>query len=256
MTDTDKTDFKTILSENEDIKKLNEILAEKETTLNEIKDKLEYSKEDIDKDYWSWSKAYKNFIRSEDVREMTRQYNLALADYNTTAGQLQTLTSDLKYDYEQNKADEQQKLQNLTTAYWLYQSMTADERALALSKAQLEQQFQYQYWDINSDNPTLRNIAIQNAVADLYTKYPLPWMESQAMKVQKVQNLIAWWMSWSEAIASVEQEIRNSDRYKQYITPEVKTQSLIKMWEDKIYDPNTWKWIVSPWTQAEWLPNL
>jgi len=42
-------------------------------------------------------------------------------------------------------------------------------------------------------------------------------MESQATKVQKVRDLIAQGMSGSEAIAQVEAEIRNSQRYKDYI---------------------------------------
>jgi uncharacterized protein YoaH (UPF0181 family) len=44
-------------------------------------------------------------------------------------------------------------------------------------------------------------------------------MESQAMKVAKVKERMAQGMTGSEAIASVEQEIRNSERYKNYINP-------------------------------------
>jgi uncharacterized protein YoaH (UPF0181 family) len=45
-------------------------------------------------------------------------------------------------------------------------------------------------------------------------------MESQARKVQKVRDLMAQGMSGSEAIAQVESEIRNSQRYKDYIASE------------------------------------
>ena len=45
-------------------------------------------------------------------------------------------------------------------------------------------------------------------------------MESQATKVNKVKALIAGGMSGSEAIAQVESEIRNSQRYKDYIASE------------------------------------
>jgi uncharacterized protein YoaH (UPF0181 family) len=54
----------------------------------------------------------------------------------------------------------------------------------------------------------------------MYTKYPIPGMESQAIKVQKVKDRMAQGMSATEAIASVENEIRNSQRYKDYLTSE------------------------------------
>jgi uncharacterized protein YoaH (UPF0181 family) len=44
-------------------------------------------------------------------------------------------------------------------------------------------------------------------------------MESQALKVQKVKDRMAQGMTGSEAIASLESEIRNTDRYKNYINP-------------------------------------
>lgn len=139
----------------------------------------------------------------------------------------------------------------------LYQDQQSREQQLSDETRKLEQNYQYTYWDINSTNPTLQNIAIERAVADLYTKYPLPWMESQATKVAKIQNLMSQWMTWTQAIAQLESEIRNSDRYKQYIAPKTeKAQGLIKMWEDKIYDPNSWKWIIAPWTSTSWLTNL
>lgn len=84
----------------------------------------------------------------------------------------------------------------------------------------LEQKYAYDYGDLNSENPTLQNIAIERAVAGMYTNYPIPWMESQATKVQKVKQLMAQGMSGTEAIAQVENEIRNSQRYKDYIVSE------------------------------------
>jgi hypothetical protein len=39
---------------------------------------------------------------------------------------------------------------------------------------QLEQKYAYEYGDLNSENPTLKNIAIERAVAGMYENYPLP----------------------------------------------------------------------------------
>ena len=126
---------------------------------------------------------------------------------------------------------------------------------------QLEQQYQYTYWDINSTNPTLQNIAIKNTLTDMYTKYPIPWMESMAVKEQKIQDLISWkttWipMTWSEAIASVESEIRNSQRYKDYINPPSEQmtpyqQAQIDL-ENRKLDWTAWTWWTTNNVQATW----
>jgi uncharacterized protein YoaH (UPF0181 family) len=54
----------------------------------------------------------------------------------------------------------------------------------------------------------------------MYENYPIPGMESQSVKVQKVKDLMAQGMSGTQAIAQVENEIRNSNRYKQYLASE------------------------------------
>jgi uncharacterized protein YoaH (UPF0181 family) len=97
-----------------------------------------------------------------------------------------------------------------------------EDRAYAEQQAtkQLEQQYAYQFGDLNSDNPTLQNIAIERAVQSMYEKYPIPGLESQSIKVQKIKDRIAQGMSGTQAIQEVENEIRNSNRYKQYLASE------------------------------------
>lgn len=244
MSDDEKVSYKETLSWNKEIIELNKTLAESWNKLAEYKDQLEYLEEDIKKDLeWrSVTKGYKNFIMWERNREISRLYNQELSKYNTIAWQIQTISEWIKYDMEEARKQEQDRMQNIQTAVWMYQTMTADQRALDLNQNKLEQEYAYSYWDINSANPTLQNIAIERAVADLYTKYPLPWMESQATKVAKVQNLMSQWMTWSQAITQLESEIRNSDRYKQYITPKVtQTQDWSKLDDKTLYNQKTWE---------------
>jgi uncharacterized protein YoaH (UPF0181 family) len=54
----------------------------------------------------------------------------------------------------------------------------------------------------------------------MYEKYPIPGLESQSIKVQKIKDRIAQGMSGTQAIQEVENEIRNSNRYKQYLASE------------------------------------
>jgi len=127
-----------------------------------------------------------------------------------------------QYQLEEERAYQQQLIES-ERAY--NKELTAEERAYNEQQAitNLENQYKYTYWDLDSTNPTLQNIAIKNALTDMYTKYQdIPWLESMAIKEWKVQDLIAQWMTWSQAIAQVENEIRNSWRYKDLITPKTK----------------------------------
>ncbi len=115
----------------------------------------------------------------------------------------------------------------------------------------LEQNYAYQNGDLNSENPTLQNIAIERAVAGMYENYPIPWMESQATKVQKVKQLMVGGMSGTEAIAQVESEIRNSQRYKDYIASEknklttTEKPFVVSEWSS-VYDPISKTWSTAP----------
>lgn len=126
----DKETVRDKLSNNENINKLNEVLWESATKLAEYKDQLEFAKEDIEKDLWwkSVTKWYKNFLIWERNRELTRAYNLELMKYNTTAGQIKTISDDIKYEYETAQAQDQQKLENLATELGIYDKMTEEEK--------------------------------------------------------------------------------------------------------------------------------
>lgn len=242
MTPEQTQSYAQVLSGNKDVQELNANLAKSAEQMAEYKDQLEYSVEDFRKDIGdrTVTSGYASYKVWERTREITRAYNLELAKYNATAGQLQTISENIKYEMESEALRKQNELANMWTAIWLYQDLTADERALALSQKQLEQQYAYTYGDLDSENPTLQNIAIQNAVADMYNKYPLPGMESQAIKVQKVQNLIAQGMSGSQAIAQVEGEIRNTQRYRDYIAWDTSTtQDWAKLDDGTLFNKKT-----------------
>lgn len=289
MTDTEITDFKWIISQNKEVVSLNNKLAETKNELDTLKESMDFMEDDLTKQLsWTWAtRGYIQAKASRMNRDLIREYNAKLNEYNTTAGQLQTITENIKYELwleDQRKAKE---LQALQFAYWIASDELGYQRGLqaeqrqreqqledraysrdlqledrayneALQTRQLEQKYAYEYGDLNSENPTLQNIAIERAVAWMYQNYPIPWMESQATKVQKVKNLMAQWMTGTQAIAQVENEIRNSQRYKDYLAsqaPTSKAQAPIKMWEDSLYDPNTWTWITKP-TATSWLWDL
>ena len=71
-------------------------------------------------------------------------------------------------------------------------------------------------------------------------------MESQAIKVQKIKDKIAQGMTWTQAIQQIENEIRNSNRYKQYLAsesaklqPETK-YSFTEMWWNLYRTDSKW----------------
>lgn len=265
-----------------DVPKFSEYMAKDETlsadvislnsqlkTIKELKDTAEANTKRIVKNYPWISKASSILLSARENEPLYEQIKALSYDATELQANINYRQSILEEDYKAELAQYQLQewrayQERLTAEERAYnQEMTQEERVYNEQKAtaDLERQYAYTYWDLDSTNPTLQNIAIKNALTDMYTKYQdIPWMESMARKEQKVQDLMNKWMTWSQAIAQVENEIRSSDRYKQMITPESeKAQALIKMWEDKIYDPNTWKWIVSPWVSTDnlpWLSNI
>lgn len=161
--------------------------------------------------------ARQNKDLNSEIKAMSYEISNLSADIN-----YQTSLAEKWYNSLQTQQARQDQLAQEQRGYAFDILKTQEQRAYEEEQAtkQLEQQYAYQYGDLNSENPTLQNIAIERAVAGMYQNYPLPWMESQATKVQKVKDLMAQGMTGEQAIAQLEQEIRGTQRYKDYIASE------------------------------------
>jgi hypothetical protein len=188
----------------------------------------------------------------ERTRNITRLYNSELSNYNTTAWQIQTISENIKYEIQEER-------QNLQTAVWLYQTITADERELEMNKKQMDLQAQYSYWDLNSQDPLLQNIAIERAINDLYKTYPIVWMQSPTTKIQAVKDLISQWKTPQEALQMLENDIRNSPWYKSMVTPETQTtQDWQKLNDWSLYNQRTWETKIITWNSVtpQWINQV
>lgn len=198
---------------------------------------------------WSWAtKSQMEALIWQRQRDILWPLELAMSRYNNALWTLTQMKSDASQLFATNLSLYQQQLQRqqqlddranerayqyfMTQENRAYQEwLTQEQRAYneALTTKQLEQKFDYTYWNLNSTDERVRNLAIKNAIADLYTQYPLPGMESQAQKEAKVNQLIAQWMTPQKALAQLESEIRWSQRYKDYIANQsIKNQTTIK----------------------------
>lgn len=161
--------------------------------------------------------------------------------------ELESRTNNAIGTLTQMKSDSAQLFATNLSLYWQQQArqFQLEDRAYAEQQAtkQLEQQYAYQFGDLNSDNPTLQNIAIERAVQSMYENYPIPGMESQSVKVQKVKNLMAQGMSGTQAIAQVESEIRNSQRYKDYLASE--RAKMMPQADNDFWFMSVWDWVIA-----------
>jgi uncharacterized protein YoaH (UPF0181 family) len=182
-------------------------------------------------------------------KSMVWDLNLAINNYNTDVWTLTQMKSEATsllnmnlWFYKERKAQEAEILREQEQrAYNEKREQNIRAYNEQLATKQLEQKYSYEYGDLSSTNPNIQNVAIERAVEWMYKNYPIPGMESQATKVQKVKDRIAKGMTWTQAIKSVEDEIRNSQRYKDYLASE----------RDKL--TTNWKvtyWKV--WTNENW----
>lgn len=245
--------------------------------VNELQSQYDNIKSQVEEDIKnSWKRVSDSTKRALIANYQTKQLwplNLAISNLNTanwTLTQLKTDASQMfatNLEIYQNQQAREQALQDLADQRKYQEKLTKEERQYSedLAIKQLEQNYAYQYWDLNSTNPTLQNIAIERAITSMYEKYPLPGMESKAIKTQKVKDLINQGMTWTQAIAQVENEIRNSNRYKQYLASEqnklnpTKTPDIKNFWTSTVPDyrqyntsTKTWDKVISTPTTFNW----
>jgi len=112
---------------------------------------------------------------NKDINKQIKAMSYELSNLQANIN-YQTSLADKEYQYELDRVDRADALASEQRGMAFDLLKTADERAYNESQTtkQLEQQYKYTYGDIDSTNPTLQNIAIQNAVAGMYQNYPLP----------------------------------------------------------------------------------
>lgn len=281
-TDNDMLSFKDYMQNNyPDLVTQSQELNAKNTELKKLADERDARLENIIKENPWISINRANMLASRQNKDINEQIKSMSYEVANLSANIQYLTNlaDKEYNYEKEKQARQDQLaqEQRGYAFNLLQNQLAQEQALAQeqrqrqyqledrtyqeqqAQKQLQQQYDYTYGDINSTDPRVQDIAIQNAVKSMYEKYPIPGMESQSVKVQKVKNLIAQGMSWTQAIAQVENEIRNSNRYKQYLASEQAkmfpkekaTQDWAKLSDGTLYNQRTWE-TKSVWSTSTW----
>ena len=257
-----------------DVKELNAKVLESKTLQRAADDNLDI----LTGQYEGVSRQSLLMLNARQNKELYNQMDALNDDISNLQASVTYQEKVLDRDYsarvaEYNKLEERAYNQSVLDEQRLYnEELTADEREYAEQQeiAQLERQYDYTYGDLNSENETVRDIAIERAVADLYTNYPIPWMEVAATKVEKVKNLIAQWMTWSQALSQVEQEIRNTQSYKDMVSkyqrdlqPVAETVTPTNDWtkldDDTLYNQKTWEskpvWAVTPWAYLKSLWN-
>lgn len=186
------------------------------------------------------STSYINAKISERRKSLYKWLSLAEQLYSSAMWELTTMKKDAT--------------DLLETNLWLYKDRLKRNQELEdrqyqedLATRTMQRQYDYTYGDINSTDPRIQNRAIQEAVKSMYEKYPIPGLESQSIKVQKIKDRIAQGMSGTQAIQEVENEIRNSNRYKQYLASEQakmnpkETQDWAKLSDGTLYNQRTWE---------------
>lgn len=234
----DKTEYDSFTNTPEVIAKVNEV-----EQLTNKRDELQLSYNNVEDDVRKQLKGT-GATESQILATAGMKQEDMIGNLNLAESKLQSAIGSLT---ELKKTNTELFAQNMDI--YKQQEQRAYDEAQATKT--LEQNYAYQYGDLNSENPTLQNIAIERAVAGMYENYPIPGLESQATKVQKVKNLIAQGMSGTEAIAQVESEIRNSQRYKDYIASEkdkltsAEKPFVVSEWSS-VYDPVSKTWSTAP----------
>jgi len=180
--------------------------------------------------------------------------NLAITDYNNalwTLTELKKSSADLfALNYDSYKTQEQR---------------TYDEQ---LAQKQLQQKFDYEYWDLNSTDPNVQRVAAERIAQAVQTQYAwLMFRRSVPEMSQDILNELASWKTMWEISTEITNAIQNSPTYNEWamnkwlITkPEVATQDWSKLDDKTLYNEKTgevktiWDgWWPASTTTTDWL---
>lgn len=223
----DKDEYSQITNTPEVISKLQEVedLKNKADELQNIYDNVRLEVEEQLK--WTWAtKSDLESIVWERQKNMLGNLNLAISKYNNA---LWTLTELKKTNSEM-----------FATNLWLYQKQ--QERIQQLEDMKASQDFSLYQNELNRQYQTeadKRNFDQQKemlAIQDSYKEKNIPTSIIQVGNKNVLINTQTW------------EQIKSFDMATETMKPEWP----IKMWEDSLYDPNTWKWIMKP----TWLWDL
>lgn len=191
MSPNEVKDFSAIVTSNEEIKSLNTSLTEAELKKNELIDQINNAEEEVKTDLgWKTvSKSYFNYLVSEKTIWLTRLANLELAKISSIGWQIENITSDLKYDYEQGKANELADMQKMQFAYELYQdqqaaNQTTETEAPNVERIGTDSEWNPIYWTYNQTTKKYEPITFQTTPTDI--------QEEQNKIINEAINVWTW----------------------------------------------------------------
>ncbi len=129
--------------------------------------------------------------------------NLAITDYNNalwTLTELKKSSADLfALNYDSYKTQEQR---------------TYDEQ---LAQKQLQQKFDYEYWDLNSTDPNVQRVAAERIAQAVQTQYAwLMFRRSVPEMSQDILNELASWKTMWEISTEITNAIQNAPAYENW----------------------------------------
>lgn len=259
--------------------------------MNRLRTNYEYLEDDIEEEL-KWQNAtasYRDRYMAKEwkalYRALTtaqRNYQMYYWQYNdereramqllNTNIQLYQKAQDRAYEEEQQLKEFQRQvaLQNygMVTDYMntledrAYKEQRYDyEMAKELEQAQkkMDLQLQYEYWDLNSDNPMLVQQAIRRSIQGMYDTYSslVPWLENPEISYEKVMQKIANGMSPAQALQERHDEIKNSKRLQNALANEQNKLNYDNWKMNEAMNPSTYSWYSGVWYSwySWWVTN-
>lgn len=258
--------------------------------MNRLRTNYEYLEDDIEEEL-KWQNAtasYRDRYMAKEwkalYRALTtaqRNYQMYYWQYNdereramqllNTNIQLYQKAQDRAYEEEQKNKEFQRQvaLQNygMVTDYMntledrAYKEQRYDyEMAKELEQAQkkMDLQLQYEYWDLNSDNPMLVQQAIRRSIQGMYDTYSslVPWLENPEISYEKVMQKIANGMSPAQALQERHDEIKNSKRLQNALANEQNKLNYDNWKMNEAMNPTSYSWYSGDsWYPTGWLTS-
>ena len=173
------TNGKEVISKAKEVEDLKNKVDELQNVYDNIETEIEKQLE------WTWATTYDRSIMIANAqKKLLWPLNLAIDKYNNANWTLVQMKADASNLLAMNLSEYHTQLARQQAL-----SDKAEERTYNETQAQkeLEQKYNYTYWDINSTNPQIQNIAIENAVKSMYENYPYQVWKVKQLKCKKLK---------------------------------------------------------------------
>lgn len=207
---------------------LTQIQDEMDNILNDTRSELEGT---------GATDSYIRALASKRMQEITPVYNAKLREYNTILDDYQVKANNIEQEmgfakdqFTMNQQAQQQQMSQLWFAMELMNYQSPQQKA-DMDFKQFVRKTQYEEWDINSNDPLIRNRAISKAATEFTDTYKGLVKSTPIQIAERIKKDMSSGKTYQESMTSIMEDLKQNKNYEAYMDAKAWVDNTIKLVE-------------------------